>query len=420
MQRSIYLLEYHEGNWLDSFSKWCCLHVNPSWKIHLVTKHTVTGFVPVHVLNQIKNYPDNYFELIMIYLMATYGGIAFVLSKILWKRPFEHLSYRNEKAFFYQDGIFFSAKPNVFLKSYLEAFLNDKKVSPLRLQSMTTEMLTVFEKVPPNSLPSHPIISKVAKLHRFQMVKDQIYTFRSMTVNLFPSLYFLHVGKCGGTSLAYHFLKNGIHLQQYHLHRPSNTPHPDQYFLLWIRNPFSRFVSAFYHSKNRIEGDVALVPYRQGKKYIFSSTYDNLIRQLHTPNELAEKLSSGHPHLREIALHCMSQPEEHIWKGLGYYTNNGEFIRHNKSRIFVGRTENFKQDLITFVDQKLHIPFSFQSEKKIRKNENQNDTFLSEKAIENIRDFYKETDFKTLKILLDSKLISKETFLSYQTYPFKK
>ena len=254
-----------------------------------------------------------------------------------------------------------------FLKSYLEAFLNDKKVSPLRLQSMTTDMLTVFEKVPPNLLPSHPIISKVAKLHRFQMVKDQIYTFRSMTVNLFPSLYFLHVGKCGGTSLVYHFLKNGIHLQQYHLHRPSNTPHPDKYFLLWIRNPFSRFVSAFYHSKNRIEGDVALVPYRQGKKYIFSSTYDNLIRQLHTPNELAEKLSSGHPHLREIALHCMSEPEEHIWKGLGYYTNNGEFIRHNKSRIFVGRTENFKQDLVTFVDQKLHIPFSFQSEKKFVK-----------------------------------------------------
>lgn len=418
MKRNIYILLLgHYETWFESFSKWCCVHVNPTWKIHCVTKETLSNFIPSETFHQIKKLSDYSFYLIMIYLVAYYGGICF-LPHLLCKKSFDELENslpQNEFGFYHREGILISRFVNPFLKQYLDSFLGGRK-SILSLDPITDKVENVYERITFDYSIHNPKIVKVAKLHGFKMIKDELYTFKSFTVNLFPSLSLLHVGKCGGTSIVYHFLNNGIHLQQYHLDRPFSESYERKYFLLWIRNPFTRFVSAFYHAKNRLEGDLSIVPYRNHDNFVFSNSYDNLISQYKTANELAEHMSHSHPNLRKIALQCMHHPEEHIYKGLGYYTNNGEFIRKNQNRIFIGRLEHFEEDLKSFIENKLKIPFSFHAEKKIRENKNKNDRFLSKKALENLFSFYKETDFKALQVLLECNLIPKSTFESYMIY----
>jgi predicted transcriptional regulator len=56
------------------------------------------------------------------------------------------------------------------------------------------------------------------------------------------------------------------------------------------------------------------------------------------------------------------------------------------------------------------------TKKKVRENTYNKNTVLSEKAIKNLLDFYKETDYKALQKLVDFNLIPKELFDLYLTY----
>ena len=111
----------------------------------------------------------------------------------------------------------------------------------------------------------------------------------------------------------------------------------------------------------------------------------------------------------------MNSPEEHIFKGIGWYLYNGDFIEKNHNKIiFVGTCENMADD-ITRLSNLLNIQNNSE-EKKIRENINNNDKFLSPKAIKNILNFYKDTDYKALQKLVEYNFITKDLFEKYHHY----
>lgn len=240
-------------------------------------------------------------------------------------------------------------------------------------------------------------------------------------IQKYLNIKFIHIGKCSGT-----FISNNFNIQTYH----HNKNYKDnENYIIWVRNPIKRFVSAFWFSYNLINLDTSnldinnltlkncLAPERIKFKmlndYTFDKRYDYLINYFKNPNKLAESLSSEDINDRKLGYELMNYKLEHIHLGIGWYLNNGDFIKNNLNKIlFVGSTENINDDIFYYnLSFKNSINNNFQ-----RKNFNTNDKYLSQTAIKNIINFYKETDYKALKVLLEYNFINEELYNSYFTY----
>ncbi len=233
------------------------------------------------------------------------------------------------------------------------------------------------------------------------------------------SIKLIHIGKCGGTYIAKTF-----DLREYHLERIYKNY---QKYVIWIRNPIKRFVSAFWYSYNMLHTntdeldinnltfDNCLCPYRikykMENEYTYSERDDYLINFFKTPNELAESLTSSDNTKKELAIKLMEF--EHIGKGIGWYLFNGDFVKDSHDKIlFVGRQEYMDIDTLKLSE----IIKIKNKHDKLRENKNKNDKFLSKKAIQNIISFYKETDYKALQELVNHNFISQELFDEYHLY----
>lgn len=245
------------------------------------------------------------------------------------------------------------------------------------------------------------------------------YLYDTNTIKL------IHIGKCGGTTV-----KELFQLQEYHCQKPAFNP--NEYYIIWLRNPIHRFVSAYNMSHHLINLDISkfninnitldncIAPARVRNKIInknkitFDKEYDDLINFFGTPNNLAESITSNNNHTREKALKLMNYESEHINKGIGWYLNNGEFIeKHHKNIIFVGKIETMENDLNAL--SKLLKTDIANKNHHIRENKNKN-TYLSDLAIKNIKEYYKDTDYRTLRILQKYSFIDEKTLQEYHTY----
>lgn len=237
---------------------------------------------------------------------------------------------------------------------------------------------------------------------------------------------FIHIGKCGGTTinnkLENHLRDNNY--KEYHLDRNYNK---NETYIIWIRNPLNRFVSAFNHSLTLIQTDTSqldinnltlnntLAPSKVKHKmlngYTFSKRYDYLINHFQTANNLAESITSDDQYQRALALELMKSPIEHINNGIGWYLYNGDFVEQNHKNIrFVGSIENMKDDMNTL---STILNLGNIDTAPIRENKTNQDTFLSSKAVNNLLEYYKDTDYKALKKLVEYNLISKELLDAY-------
>lgn len=239
---------------------------------------------------------------------------------------------------------------------------------------------------------------------------------------------FIHVGKTGGTTL-HTLLRNQKNYKEYHL---VNNYKDNEKYILWVRNPIHRFVSAFNHSYYGVHTDPSIVPeftlnkcllpqrlqQSIGRPYMFSKEYDALMKEFKSANNLAESLTSTDPTKREKAIQLMNRPEEHLHKGIHWYLHKNDFLNKNRDNIlFVGRTEHMKEDICA-LSKTLNIKLN--ENLKIRENKflDKSMKYLSPLAIQNIIDWYKDTDYVILKQLVTDGWIDEATFNMYYTYEF--
>jgi hypothetical protein len=238
---------------------------------------------------------------------------------------------------------------------------------------------------------------------------------------------FIHIGKTGGTTID-RILKSKVNnFKSYHL---GNNYKSDEKYIIWIRNPISRFVSAFNHlyyavnvNKQLIKSmDLSncLLPCKLSgstkRGYIFSNEYDSLVKYFKSANHLAESLTSNNLESRTKAHALMSDPTEHLYKGIGWYLKNGDFVKNNNDNIiFVGRQEYMKDD-IKHLSSLLNIELD--ENMKVRENVylDKSMKYLSPLAIKNIIEWYKDTDYAALKELCNHGFIDANLLSSYYIY----
>ena len=247
---------------------------------------------------------------------------------------------------------------------------------------------------------------------------------KSYSSNL--NINFIHIAKTGGTSLEELLDTNNIKYESYHLKKPCIPNSDTDKYLILIRNPIKRFVSTFNYYYSLINQDLSILdnnislenclsPYFTQQKlirnYYFSPEFDKNIISFKDVNEFAESLTSDDLNIRKKVIDLCNYNH---FLGLGFYLDDGEFIKKYKNNIaWVGKLETINEDIenlkeILNLDKNVSI-------KRIRENKNNLSKFLSEKAINNIIDFYKN-DYKTLDVLYNYNFIDYETLESYKKY----
>ena len=140
------------------------------------------------------------------------------------------------------------------------------------------------------------------------------------------------------------------------------------------------------------------------------------MKQFTSANHLAESLTSSDPVMRRKAIKLMNRPEEHIHKGVHWYLHKNDFLHKNRANIlFVGRTENMKEDIRALAN-KLNIKLD--DTLKLRENiyADKQMKYLSPLAIQNLINLYKNTEYVTLKQLVTDGWITEATLKTYYTY----
>ena len=241
----------------------------------------------------------------------------------------------------------------------------------------------------------------------------------------------MHVGKSGGTTVA-----TATNLEHKHVKPPQHRK-----IILWLRNPISRFISAFNFAKatitvgkgilRRSKGDIEKLnlenspfPERLQRqwthklRYTYTKIVDSLIDRFPNVNSLLEALTSNISEERESAVRLMeytgSSDAFGFFKSLGWYLDNGAWVSRNRHRvIFVGTLENMDNDLKE-VQRILKLPEST-TIPSLRKMSG-TDVSLTQKGFKNILAYLEHTDYKALRALVQANLISEELYQSYRTY----
>lgn len=276
-----------------------------------------------------------------------------------------------------------------------------------------------------------PVIFDGSKLEHWntKLISGNKYSLIYFNIDLTPkhnksktNLAFIHIGKVGGTTINSFISK--IPIEKYTEYHLNNNYKKNENYIIWIRNPISRFVSAFNHSYYGCNTDVktiksfdlehCLIPRWMeqsiGKTYVFSQEYDHLIKSFQSANDLAESLSSENPVRKKRAIELMNREEEHLYKGIGWYLDNVDYDKI----LFVGKTETMTEDIIHL---STILGVQLDSTLKLRENVyiDKSMKHLSPLAIKNIIKWY-ESDYKALEKLLINGWITQGVYDSYQTF----
>lgn len=236
---------------------------------------------------------------------------------------------------------------------------------------------------------------------------------------------FIHIGKCGGTEVLRHL--NSKIIKEIHWEENPKLWHnyTETKWILWIRNPFARFVSAFWYSWNGVHlpcrnDDCPHKPIQEFEAKGIPTHTDTQklgFNIFNSPNELAEALSSDNVKTRELAIYMMRHGGEHLPNSLATYLDNGNWLDNNKNIVFVGHCENMDDDILKLKqklgDKLIKIKQVMHSRRGVK-----SDKYLSNKAIKNLKNLWKNTELKTIYKLYTNNFISFETFMKYNTYEY--
>ncbi len=205
------------------------------------------------------------------------------------------------------------------------------------------------------------------------------------------SFEFIHIGKCGGTTLLTEFENNKIKFN--HIHLKKFKYNPKKKYVIVIRNPIKRFISAFYWRMYRVCDKKDQEKRFKGEK--------QLLLKYKTINNYAENIYNDKGELNEDFI-LPKKYIHHIVQDIHYYL--GDFLEkvdvNNIKAILL--TENLNSDLKTHFNIQTNENIYYNKKKKY-------DTFISEKGISNLRKFI-EKDYKCIDKLLELNLINKEQY----------
>jgi len=179
----------------------------------------------------------------------------------------------------------------------------------------------------------------------------------------------IHIGKCGGSTLEQHFQTNNIPFEKIHITKPLYNARAK--YIILIRNPIQRFISAFNWrcklvvedetQKNRFMGERQVLAYYK------------------TANNLAENIMDFN--INETYIH-------HIKEDIHYYLEDILSKCKKENIVCLITTENLDKDM------KQHFGF----ENTIHEKKNPMDKNISELAYKNLKQ-YLHKDYECIDAL---------------------
>jgi hypothetical protein len=137
----------------------------------------------------------------------------------------------------------------------------------------------------------------------------------------------IHIGKCGGSTVARIFDQNRVSYRKQHLKRVWFDP--DEKYVVCLRNPIERFVSAFHWRYKLVVVDKSQSNRFSGEKEV--------LERYESANKLAETIDTFD--IRETYIH-------HIKEDIAYYIS--DFVENAKKKNIMGviTTEYLNDDVM--------------------------------------------------------------------------
>jgi len=203
-------------------------------------------------------------------------------------------------------------------------------------------------------------------------------------------LHFLHIGKTGGTAIK-HALKGTTASANLRLHSHDVRLHdiaPGDQVFFFLRDPLSRFVSAFY-SRQREGRPRYVMPWSDEEAAAFG--------RFRTANELANGLSSTSTAERRKAERAMANIV-HISNRYWDWLTDADYLRSRSADIyFIGLQEHLADDF-AIVRARLGLPVTLalpDDDVDAHRNPASIDRTLDERAIRNLSAWYAQ-DFAAI------------------------
>lgn len=162
--------------------------------------------------------------------------------------------------------------------------------------------------------------------------------------------HFLHVGKCGGETVIKVLSDQRLKFTAYHVGTADRDIHDvilrqeeRDAFLIPLRDPCSRFISAF-------EWDLYSKVLTRPEKKAKNGVWQRIFNMFRTANDVAEALSDTDPKRREMAELALHASKLHMQMDLGWYLPPALARRLPPDRTHLLRTQHLDTDLPAFLE----------------------------------------------------------------------
>eukprot|EP00040_Diaphanoeca_grandis_P031217 m.186381 g.186381 ORF g.186381 m.186381 type:complete len:355 (+) comp32265_c0_seq1:391-1455(+) len=279
----------------------------------------------------------------------------------------------------------------------------------------------------------------------------------------YPSkLEFIHIGKCGGTVINEWLKYNKFSpwcFEKTHVKKVNKNDAEDRrMYLVWVREPMQRFRSAFdfscavartdvskmldpskthpipchlgpdclapqplYSKARRLQKAIAhakKVAETQGKPFIMpviGGKNLELCNAFVSANDCAESLSLPMDSEKGQRARDIVKDMVHLLAGIGFYLNDGEFVKTYHRKIFLGKVETQHEDLV-----RLASVLGLNTSKEVPNNRALHKPSyhfnFTAKAIRNLRARY-HTDYNALHALHHHGLLNTQSAIEYKLAP---
>lgn len=203
----------------------------------------------------------------------------------------------------------------------------------------------------------------------------------------------IHIGKCGGSTVKRQLLLNNVSFNHVHIKKPIYGS--KKKYIIIIRNPIKRFISAWNWRKYNICKTQDCN--KAQRKVLNRNTLDEFASNLYdNKNNLTFNLNTKIPHINP--------------KGIDFYLNDLLDNVDKKQIIGVITQENLENDY------KNTFNINFNEELgSYKKNKAVSDTYLSSKSLNNLKIFL-ENDYKCIEKLNNMGLLSSKQYKDLTKY----